>query len=1554
MIRTSLISLIIIALSTAISSSEKPRFSIVSTSDKQITVDFQNQTSDFLFAYSTNDPENKSTARVLVTPVNNSSIPARLQNVSEGWYNGRYVRWLKISTESSATISGSIFFSADQYSYIPEKVALKNGILDLPGPARLKKSSVYDIPELPFRIGVKVSVSHDGIYAISKNQLKETGVPVDKIDSRTFKLYEKQTEVPLHIIGTTSGALADNSYILFYGRHLSTSSSNFTQYSNTNIYWLTWGDDPGSRCMIKSGARRRDLTLYGTGKDTMVVRAKNFQDTLHFEEDLDIRWLGSISQPADIASAPVADSSIDNWYWGFVGNNDYNSFDIDLPRPAASGTAKLMVSLTGLTSQSTAEFDHSFSILVNDDVPSQGNTVRWNGQNSIVFTTDTFPAKMLLTGKNSIGFLREIHSFEDRAALNWIKVIYTRSYEALDNKFGFKNTPESFNAITQYEIPGFSSRELDVWDTEKYRVFTEFEIQPGSGKNKTGFTLIFQDSISGKTTYLAQTSSKREAPDMLVLDTIKNIWDTLAGKDYYIISTDSFYTELKPLLDIHTSRGLKCAFVSIEDIYNRFSFGIRDPESVRTFLKYIFAISGAHPPRFLLLGGDTTHDLDKKNRGRNVIPTHLSRIPGWGPASDDGYLVTVSGDDNFADLSVGRFPAQNKSEMKAMVDKTVAYIKNPVRGFWRDNILLAGGGKPGETVFTEFNDKTRKEVIGPHMNILRMDADPTSPYYKSEFTASKTMADYINAGVFILNFNGHGGGNVWSDSRFFSYDDLPKLVNGSWGESGKLPIVFSFTCLTGFFESSFYRSLGEEFLRTSQHGAISFYGASAYTSQIGNNYMNRLLLEQGINGSFESIGELISYTEMLMLVQNGPDYIPLIRQYNLLGDPALPWLLTSESLEMSLDKKAVSGDETISLTGSAHPLSNGQVRIQVLASDREWSNHLLPLDKGSFSKTLTLKKDAGTSDGMIRAYAWNDSAELKGWIPFTKDTFMVYDIGVSKDEIALGDSIAVFCRTDLPQQYSDASIYCLYSIEASQASFSNASGILMSKDTTGLYTTNRKISITATEDPDVVLKIKFRVLSAGTAKESSVFSYPVKGRPDLLFAGPISFKWIGDSLVACVQVLNAGSTPSSDFSVVLNWTDESTETPFKTVECKELQPGKSQNLIISLPDTTGALTVSAIIKMGSEYSEIDPNNNETISTLQVVQNTIQAISDSLTSVGGGLTIKPVKKLSKEYRAFLFSEPVSKPAPLKSSSSWAILSQDSIKAFSLGLRPALSTTDSLNWIFKTDKSLEKQQATTATGKLAVLSKDEESDNWRFAGNSVSVGNSTSFHSALPGPFTLAYLTDLKGPEIQLSVAAREVQFVDYIAKDRPFNILISDPSGIFLPSVHIQLNGKELQAQNRSSTPTGSEMENINLTLYPPSERSIDSLSITAQDLAGNVTTTVFAYKPGENLSIKFLSCHPNPFTAKPGPDGKTMQKIRIAFLLSDMASAEMILYTVSGRAIRNWRFTNIIGYQEVEWDGRDREGKRLANGTYYLKLIARNDRKKVKKIIKIVKLEGFR
>ncbi|HEX7510807.1 MAG TPA: C25 family cysteine peptidase, partial [Chitinivibrionales bacterium] len=1420
-----------------------------------------------------------------------------------------------------------------------------------------------NLPAIPFGKGVALEVDHDGIYQITGAQLQRLGVPLASIPSKLLRLFCKNNEVPIYITNAHHANVQSGDTILFYGTMLRGAAGRPTQFSNTNIYWLTWdGNRPGMRIAEVSGALRRDARKYEQNQQQKQLAARDFMDTLHLEEDNDIRWLGGIDIVSDIGASPDTADTLDNWYWGIIGENYTTPFTITVPSPSAnlSAKARLRIGLMGLSSTTGVATDHNLAVTLNDN-PLGDSLMRfgWKGQTPYIYVSAPFPQSRLKVGANVISFLCQ-SSFTDMTALNWVDIAYLRTFTACNDQLWFASNPLDTGAVYEFDVSGFSSSALDVWDIGSNRLFTDFEIQKTAGGSSPSFTLILQDSLTSVRSYFTQTTAKRLQPARMRLDTLKTNWDTLVNADYLIVTVDSFAAALQPLTDAYRKKGMTVAVVDVNDVYNTFSAGIHDPESIRSFIRRLFSLAVKKFPKYLLLGGDTTHDLDKNRRERNIVPTHLSRVPGWGPSSNDGYFA-MADNDNFPSLFVGRFPAENKNDMRILVQKTVRYISNPQTGFWRDNMLLLGGW---ENDFTNFNATVSSQVIGSNMHTYRLDADTGSPFYKNEFTASKTITDYINAGVYALNFNGHGGGNIWSDSKFFGYNDLDNLYNGQWGKGGKLPFVFSFTCLTGFFESAFYRSLGEEFIRRNENGALCFFGASAYTSKQANLIMNRILIDRAVNGQPQSIGELIGYTKMEMLARYGELYLPVLRQYNLLGDPALPWSLAPDSLTLTLPDTSLDNIDSLAVSGACPTLQTGQARIVITADGKNWDNRIVGISKNALAETVPMKDSVRTVSGLVHAYAWNDSQQARGSLTFSKSALSVRDVALSKRPARFGDTVAVSCSFVLPAQAAGGAMLCLYGLSplpptASQSVFSSSASM---RQTSGSGWISGPIPLVFSGKIGDMLFVRFRMTYAknGVAMSdtSGVYSFSLEGRPDLVFTDDtLRPHWDGDSLRIDFQALNAGNAAAGAMRVMLFKGASGLGDTLGIINNPDsMRPGTRKNFSVAIPDTQGAIAITVRLNADRAFPEISFDNNTKTARFTLSYADISLASDSLYSPGKGLCLTAPAGLRKKSRVFLFGSTSVPRKPLNTESSWTPLIGDSVTRFSIGVRPILSQGDSLAWIFFKDTSLVTHAA-VASGKTTVLTLDSTLGVWRSAcANTVQSAGAVVMRSPRTGPFCLGFLSDTKPPEIRASVNGRELVFLDYAAKDKPFNMRLRDASGIAPSSIVIRINGKIMDSGSVSrpvAAQTG--LTDLTVTAYPKKQFAVDSLSVYAEDLAGNAATTVFAYMPGEDLRIKFLSCHPNPFTAAQNARGATMQTIRLAFLITDVArDVTLTVCTIGGKTVWKWQKSGgVIGYQEVEWDGKTADGHRLANGTYYAKLVAINDSKKVSKIIRIAKLEGY-
>jgi hypothetical protein len=1551
------------------SASHAITWSVQSTTASRVQIGFALDSTDlslppserkFTFAFMSS-PDNPPA--ISITALSGASIPAI--PACAGWAGSRYLQWIAFSPFLASGVvlrSGSIAITFPG-PIINSAVAavMRNGILQLSLTTGLAKAAAFAAPALPYSSGLRIGVGADGIYHISGAQLKAQGISLGSIPASQFRLFEKERELPLYITNSYRTFMADDDLILFYGMALRGTQSYWTQFSNTNVYWLVWNTGKnGVRVTESSGRIRVDETRY-RANDTTELNARDFYDTIHLEADEDIRWLGNINDPQEMTAPVDSNRFVDNWYWGGIGEKELTELPIDIPSPASLGNACVRIAFMGLTATSKTGDDHRISILINSNSPgSRPQTAAWGGQQAYVFQTDPFPVNQLKAGKNVITFRTEPRGFEDRSSLNWIEIMYPRTFEAYGNQLTLKNNPSDVNVLKQFRLTGFSSAFLDLWDLTNQRVLQGFSVQPErSATGAQAWSLLFQDSCASVTSFFAEAVDRRLEPEYIILDSIRNVFDFPQGVDYVMITQRAMMPALAPLAEAHIRRGLSVALLAIEDIYNRFSYGIKDPESIRSMIRYIVTRAGSRLPRYLLLGGDTSHDLDKnKSRAaRNIVPTHLSRVPAWGPSSDDGYFGTVIGNDNVPDLFVGRLPAENIGQLRVLVDKTVRVLTKPENGPWHDNLLLAGGA---EVDFSAFNTAAQQDIVGPAMNSTRLDAYAGSSYYTSEIEAATLISGAINAGVYAVNFCGHGGGNVWSDSRFFGIGDISRLYNGQWGASGRLPVVFSFTCLTGFFESVFYQSLGEEMVRRSSSGAIAFYGSSAYTSKQGDLIMDRCLLDRAMHGAYESLGELIWSTELDMLALNDLLYLPLVRQYNLLGDPALPWQIAPDSLKVTLDKQALSAGDSLAIAGTCAPIAAGQAKIMVSAQDHRWYERVLGFDKGTFTAAFPVKDSAVATEGLVRVYAWNDSQQVRGWQPFTKNRILVTDVTVSKDPLFFGDTVRVRCRIMVPTALAPGAVRCLWTIDypyAANPDFNLHPDIAMARDSadTALYLLDGTLPLTSVNKIGASLMVKFRL--TGTYGESPVFAFPIRGRPDLKIArDTLQAHWEQDSLRVDFDVVNGGSGPSGPFDAVIVYGAD-TSIVARTSWADSLSPGSACALSCALPDTQGVLPFTVIVNREKQTEEIAADNNRAPGMLSALYADLAAPSDTLRSRGAGTILVPSSDWSQSRRVFLIDAPIAEAQPLQTPSIFISVVGDAVRKFALGIRPRLATGDSLRWIFQADTAggLARKTAALSGGSFAATIYDTVYKTWRYY---PSLWDGTerilTATSASCGPFAAAYLMDNRAPEIAVSVARRALTFLDYAARGKPFDLLLSDPSGIDPASVFITLNGREIDRSGYSLADISGKSTSLRSTIFPLKERAIDSLAIRACDFAGNDTSAAFAYMPGEKLAIRFLACHPNPFTARQSESGATIQKIRIAYLLTDVAkNVSVVIYSMTGKKVRTWSFPDVIGYQEIEWDGKSQNGYRIGNGTYYLKMTAKNDTERVTRIVKIAKLEGY-
>jgi hypothetical protein len=132
------------------------------------------------------------------------------------------------------------------------------------------------------------------------------------------------------------------------------------------------------------------------------------------------------------------------------------------------------------------------------------------------------------------------------------------------------------------------------------------------------------------------------------------------------------------------------------------------------------------------------------------------------------------------------------------------------------------------------------------------------------------------------------------------------------------------------------------------------------------------------------------------------------------------------------------------------------------------------------------------------------------------------------------------------------------------------------------------------------------------------------------------------------------------------------------------------------------------------------------------------------------------------------------------------------------------------------------------------------------------------------------------------------------------------------------NGTELQDPSGEWNPLEPDPGEFDLVSNPD-----DHLNVPGQGLG--IEDEVCAYSPPKAYAL--AQNYPNPVTH--GTD--------IAYAIPRSERVDLTIYTISGRAVRQLvSAEQIRGRYTVHWDGRDTDGRRVADGIYLVKIRAGN------------------
>ncbi len=337
---------------------------------------------------------------------------------------------------------------------------------------------------------------------------------------------------------------------------------------------------------------------------------------------------------------------------------------------------------------------------------------------------------------------------------------------------------------------------------------------------------------------------------------------------------------------------------------------------------------------------------------------------------EDPSYSLLAGSDNYPEIFVGRFSAQNATELNTQVERTITYEKDltatdtwPSQGTGVASDISGGHGGQTDDSHLDF---IRDKLLAYNYTLVDQIYDPTA--------TSAMVATAINGGRSFVNYTGHGSSNAWSSSGFSS-SDVNNLVNNNM-----LPLVFSVACYNGSFIGG--DCFAENWLRA-QNGGEPTGAIAVYMSVISQSWQPPMDAQDEaadllVDDEMRTIGGLCFNGSCMMMDLNTSQGPIEFKAWTIFGDPSLhirtatpaPMMVNHPTV-MMLGQSALD----ISIPGTAGALCALTANGEILGSGYTDAS-------GNLTLTLDIVPDAPvTSTLTVTAYNKVTYVQAVEWLP---------------------------------------------------------------------------------------------------------------------------------------------------------------------------------------------------------------------------------------------------------------------------------------------------------------------------------------------------------------------------------------------------------------------------------------------------------------------------------------------------------------------------------------------------------------------------------------------
>ncbi|MCX6999024.1 MAG: C25 family cysteine peptidase [Candidatus Sumerlaeota bacterium] len=713
---------------------------------------------------------------------------------------------------------------------------------------------------------VKLFVYHGGLYGVSSDDLKNAGVPVERLEYNHLSLFHKEQQVPLYVDKTGAKYFAVGGKFYFY-------APPFSDPKPYETYWLLF-DKEGATTTPLRMARRNYFNEKGEllGELTRARQTARFFPKENYFHRLPTPLLNG------------------NWFWDELKRGEFRFYYTECSAPEPGGeNFTLNVHLTSqhprLKSYCEIYWNKRYV-----------GACSWDGYQNYTFTSK-IPAKYLNDGENELTLYVPLRLEERQSPfINFIgfDVHYTsrlaNNYSPLSFSLPMPTTP-GFYDLKFAQPEGQSYYLLDVTDALNPVIS---DVIPISRSSSSDYNYLSRINLDRERRFILGSWTKAESVGAIVPAMPLKLLTPDAGEgDYIIITHKRLLDALQPFVELKKKSGFNVMLVDVDDIYDCFGFGEKDFTSLKRFFRYRYYYAPGPRLRYGLLVGETSDyigdpaqipvgalqdEVPVFNLGTSFVNVH----------SDTEYTL-ICGDDDLPDFALGRFPAYTPDEVATLIKKSQTYegILPSIPAGWEATHAFV---TDDESEFSQIAESIISNVFPTTTRIVRIYQQNYSYFdllfigkRKTSIKAREHLIDMMNKGILTLNYIGHGGPNLWTSERLFHLSDLEQVVNGD-----RLFFVTASTCDTSWLDyptPPVNRSMGEKMVLHDKGGAIGVYGPTTGASPTDHKILIQMFYQGVLERGLHNFGEAIIYSKIAYRFEQNNKH--LLDQFILLGDPAL-------------------------------------------------------------------------------------------------------------------------------------------------------------------------------------------------------------------------------------------------------------------------------------------------------------------------------------------------------------------------------------------------------------------------------------------------------------------------------------------------------------------------------------------------------------------------------------------------------------------------------------------------------------------------------------------